>query len=504
MPAPFTYVDLFAGCGGLSLGLEQAGFKLALAVEKSPMAAETFFHNFIDRITDQSAYDSFASDATTVEEQAKRGLVVKELAAVLACKPVLQRLKAEGIDLVAGGPPCQGFSLAGRRNPDDIRNKLPWQFLEFVEAVEPRAVIIENVAGMNQNFKKHGRESPFDQLRLALMDTGPGYEVQPVRLNAMHFGAPQHRPRVMLLGLRKDVADRRAFRGSEQVWISDYNRRDRLPFQPRPEIAPATTHLDKDILTVADAIKDLTRTGYSRRSSISEFAKEMREDTSWMPSHIQVAHKRGKLSNHTLRKHANHIETRFRLYQYLKVEDIPAKVMGIPKLIEIPEDARRLKVAQALEGASIPARAPVRTVISQSMEELVDTFMQLGTKKHSQRALFWTKPSPTVVSLPDDYIHPLEPRTLTVRELARFQSFPDSFEFRAKETTGSLRRRVEVPQYTQVGNAVPPKMAKAVGLAVKAMLEENQSLQQKSAASVPGEKHLPKSDRESEQIELHR
>jgi DNA (cytosine-5)-methyltransferase 1 len=74
------------------------------------------------------------------------------------------------------------------------------------------------------------------------------------------------------------------------------------------------------------------------------------------------------------------------------------------------------------------------------------------------------------VSLPDDYVHPEVPRTMTVREMARFQSFPDSFEFRAKETTGSLRRRVEVPQYTQVGNAVPPKMALAVGLSVKAAL----------------------------------
>jgi len=130
----------------------------------------------------------------------------------------------------------------------------------------------------------------------------------------------------------------------------------------------------------------------------------------------------------------------------------------------------------------MPAEAPDRKVIARSTEELVDTFMQLGTKKHSQRALSWTKPSPTVLSLPDDYIHPLEPRTLTVRELARFQSFPDSFEFRAKETTGSLRRRVEVPQYTQVGNAVPPKMAKAVGFAIKDALEAAQALQRKLAS----------------------
>ena len=425
MPEPLTYVDLFAGCGGLSLGLKQAGFKLALAVEKSPMAAETFFHNFIERIADQSAYASFASEETTVEEQAERGLVVKELAAVLDCKPVLERLRSQGIDLVAGGPPCQGFSLAGRRNPSDVRNKLPWQFLEFVGAVEPRAVIIENVSGISQNFNKHGQASPFNQLRLALMKIGPGYEVQHVHLNAKHFGAPQNRPRVMLLGLRKDIADQLAFRGNERVWTSGLSQDRQLAYATRPQIVPAETHPDSDVLTVADAIKDLVKTGYSRSSSISGFAKEMRDDTSWMPSCIKVAYKRSKLMNHTLRKHASHIELRFRLYQYLKAEGIHAKVLSIPKLDNILENEKRIRIAAVLADASLPARSPDRTVIARSMEELVDTVMRLGTKKHSQRALSWTNPSPTVVSLPDDYIHPFEPRTLTVRELARFQSFPD-------------------------------------------------------------------------------
>ena len=81
----------------------------------------------------------------------------------------------------------------------------------------------------------------------------------------------------------------------------------------------------------------------------------------------------------------------------------------------------------------------------------------------SQRVVKGDEPAPTVVTLPDDYVHPSENRIMTVRELARLQSFPDWFEFRSKETTGSHRRRVEVPQYTQVGNAVPPLMAQAIG-----------------------------------------
>lgn len=470
MARALRYVDLFAGCGGLSLGLEQAGFELALAVEKSDMAAETFYHNFIEEIVDEAAWEAFASEATPVLEQAKQKLVVKPLADVLACKPLLAKLRKDGVDLVAGGPPCQGFSLAGKRNPEDIRNKLPWEFLQFVEAVSPKAVVIENVSGMSQDFRKHGKESPFDQLRLALQATGAGYLVQPVHLNAMHFGAPQHRPRVMLLGLRKDVAKGLGFAFSEHTWRSEFDSVGSLLFPERPGIAPRATHFGDDILTVADAISDLGSAGYKRKTNISAYAKEMREDDKWLPKRVKLARARGKLANHTLRKHAAHIENRFRLYQYFRDEGIAPKVMGIPKTPGIDHRGLRILVSEALKRAKAPAKAPDGCVIAKTKAELVDLVMSLGTKKHSQRPLSWSSPSPTVVSLPDDYVHPEEPRTLTVREMARFQSFPDAFEFRAKETTGSMRRRFEVPQYTQVGNAVPPKMARAVGVAIRSAL----------------------------------
>lgn len=86
----------------------------------------------------------------------------------------------------------------------------------------------------------------------------------------------------------------------------------------------------------------------------------------------------------------------------------------------------------------------------------------LLTKKNVRQRWDPTEPSATVVTIPDDYINPWEPRTLSVREMARCQSFDDSFEFLGKRTTGGLKRRTEVPQYTQVGNAVPPLLAKAI------------------------------------------
>jgi DNA (cytosine-5)-methyltransferase 1 len=96
---------------------------------------------------------------------------------------------------------------------------------------------------------------------------------------------------------------------------------------------------------------------------------------------------------------------------------------------------------------------------------------EFKTRKHSQRVLDLNLPSPTVVTAPDDFIHPTEPRVLTVREFARIQGFPDAFEFRSKVTTGGLHRRHEVPQYSQVGNAVSPFVATAIGRRLKDIAE---------------------------------
>jgi DNA (cytosine-5)-methyltransferase 1 len=471
-----NYVDLFSGCGGLSLGLEKAGFNLALAVEKSDMAAETFYHNFIHRISDPAVWKAYSHKDRTVQEQAEEKLIVKELSEVLENKSLLKKLKNSNIDLVAGGPPCQGFSLAGRRNSEDIRNQLPWQFLQFVEAVRPKAVIIENVSGMSQNFVKNGKSSPFNELRLALKDIGKGYKVQPLHLNAKHFGVPQNRPRVMLIGVRIDISRRLELNVSDDTWKSEFDYLQNKKFPKRPSLAPEATHLGTNILKVKDAIWDLSAKGYNRRKVISAFAMEMRTDTDWMPAHIRAERKWAKLANHSTRKHAPQIEKRFAIYQYLRDCNIHPKVFAIPKDEDLTKDGQITSIKMALKNAKFPAKAPNGTVIAKTEGELVEVIMQLGTKKHSQRPLDWNLPSPTVVSLPDDYVHPQEPRTLTVRELARFQTFPDAFEFRSKETTGSLRRRYEVPQYTQVGNAVPPRLAMAIGKLVHAILLRDQNL----------------------------
>ncbi|MDD3181490.1 MAG: DNA cytosine methyltransferase [Alphaproteobacteria bacterium] len=472
MQNKFKYIDLFAGCGGLSLGLERAGFSLELAVEKSDMAAETFYHNFIEKISDVAAWKKYASETSSIQEQAKTKLIVKELEKVLKNQELMRTLRQKDIDLVAGGPPCQGFSMAGKRNPNDARNVLPWQFLEFVEKVQPKAVLIENVAGMRQTFVKHNEEAPFEQLRKALAQTGAGYTVQPVLLNAMHFGVPQHRPRVMLLGIRNDISRTIGLEVSEETWKSEYEFQGSFLFEKRPALAPRPTHSPENVLSVGKAIWDLAENGYKAKGSDKRylgqdgaFARDCRNSSLWPLPSASGELRTQELKNHVFRNHADQIILRFRLYQYLRDNGIPSRVLNIPAKMTSSLSSKLLAVKEVLWGAAFPAKSPDGVVLARTPDELAQLIVDLGTKKHSQRPLKLNEPAPTVVSLPDDFVHPTEPRTLTVRELARFQSFPDFFEFRAKETTGSMRRRFEVPQYTQVGNAVPPLLAYAVGKA---------------------------------------
>jgi DNA (cytosine-5)-methyltransferase 1 len=430
------------------------------------MAAETFYHNFVERISDLDSWAAFADPRVGVREQASRKLVVKELQAVLASKRLLSELRDREIDVVVGGPPCQGFSSAGKRDPEDLRNQLPWQFLQFVAATRPKAVVIENVSGMQHDFKKRGRESPFQLLATALETARLAYVVQPVLLNAIHYGVPQHRPRVMLIAVRQDLANAAGLVAKRDVWKSDYGVLGSVIFPRRPDLAPKPTHDGDAILTVADAIGDLDGEGYRASEPISKYAKSMRSDISWMPAAMRSSARNRVLQNHVLRQHTDRVRDRFRVYQYFRHSGIPFRALGIlakPHLVKALTESRDMQWV-------LPAVAPDGTVLARTRRELADVLITLGTKKHSQRAMIWGQPSNTVMSIPDDLVHPEEPRTMTVRELARFQSFPDAFEFRAKQTTGGHMRRIDVPQYTQVANAVPPRVAEAVGHLLKKLI----------------------------------
>jgi len=494
------FLDLFAGCGGLSLGLEKAGLNLVAAVEKSDMAGKTHFKNFEMRGQEGDVFDDRWEDLLQSSRdgdyahQVEAGLVIGDVWKLLDDPPSMRALKEKGPRVIVGGPPCQGFSMAGRRNPEDKRNQLPDAFLDFVKALRPEAVVIENVAGINMAYMaRGGTETPFSQLRLALEGINDGYVVQSVQLNARHFGIPQNRPRMMLIALRKDVANSIGISNTEVqgLWRSSdamlaLANGDDDPSLCRVLVPRVGSRITGDPVrppregqdfwhSAQDGLRDLDEVGYLPKVDYREkefrYAREMRFDpqnqTTKAMDHRQRRTK--EAMNHKQRNHTLEVRQRFDLYRFFSEERIPNSVLALPSLMGKREDDNpdplgeaevRRQISVALDGKEA---SPTRDFYTKEDECLVDVIMRLATRKHSQRVVNGEIPAPTVVTLPDDYIHPTESRIMTVRELARFQSFPDWFEFCSKETTGSHRRRIEVPQYSQVGNAVPPLMAKAIG-----------------------------------------
>lgn len=474
----FKYVDLFSGCGGLSLGIEKMGGELQLAVEKSDMAAWTFYVNFIDGNASPSDWARHLAKSTA--EQAAARVAVKPLRDVLDDESTMARLLAHGVDVVVGGPPCQGFSLAGRRNPDDIRNKLPWEYLEFVGRMAPKIVVIENVVGMNHRFAR-GEEPPFVQLQQALRQTGPGYVVQGVAVNAAHYGAPQNRPRLMIIGVREDVAGAAGVRSTDSLWTSHFRGEGAGPV---PDLAPVPTVSRDGALTVADAIGDLQFGAAQVSTPRSEgYRSLLRSKSDWG---LKARALGGVIPNQVPRSHSPATQQRFRLYQWMRDAGLNPRLLADLGAGHLEAKAY---VSSQLKSCVYPAVAPDGVELAASAEEMLALMIELRTRKHTQKALDWTKPARTVVTLPDDYVHPSEPRIFTVREMARFQGFPDDFVFMGKETTGSLRRRFEVPQYSQVGNAVSPMLAAAVGSLIQVILKRAETSEGSSSQLGETEPH---------------
>ena len=190
-----TYIDVFAGCGGLSLGLKRAGWQGLFAIEKDPFAFETLSANFLaDGSRFPYAWPTWLEQkASSVED-----LLAKHRQDLLALR--------NKVDLLAGGPPCQGFSSAGRRRSDDPRNAMVERYLELVEILEPRLLLLENVRGFMLDFKARANplvevhENFAAKLTRRLDAT---YFVQSILLKASDYGIPQNRPRFILVGVRR-------------------------------------------------------------------------------------------------------------------------------------------------------------------------------------------------------------------------------------------------------------------------------------------------------------
>ncbi len=360
------------------------------------------------------------------------------------------------LGLLAGGPPCQGFSLAGRREIDDPRNRLVWTFLDVARFTRPRLVLLENVGAIQSPFEKGQRSAVLGELESALRGIAPelgGYRIIRALLRGDHFGVPQRRKRVFLIGVRGDLA--RYLKIDEwSCWDSessslDLNENLWIPSPSEAKSIGAEAALwdivGKEYLPLSEAPNSVAR----------EFARRMRHgDCVLEPRRRRLAGK--EPPNHEFRRHSSRTETRFQLMRIFRDAGIPADLffrVGNGDLA-IEEELRPLEVI-------LPLDLPDRKV--SSTRELAIIVRSLGTRKHTQRALDPRQPAPTVTTLPDDMGHYGANRTLSVREMARLQTFPDSFVFCGKVTTGGHSRRGEVPQYSQVGNAVPPRLAYVLG-----------------------------------------
>ena len=367
-------IDLFCGCGGMTLGFEWSGYNSIITSDIDENCGKTIKRNFPNT-------NFILGDISNVNKEDFDSL-----------------LNGREVDVITGGPPCQGFSLANKnRNKveDDPRNKLFYEYVKFIKWYNPKAFVMENVKGLLSMEKG----KVIQLIKEEFENAGIGYNVDYKVLRASDYGVPQTRERVILIGFRKDLG----------------------LFPEFPEKS-----INKEI-TVWEAISDLPQIEAGKGKDdvdygskpVNEYQKFMREKTN-------------KVFNHIAMKHTQRLIDRFNAIQ-------PGK-----NLLDVWETHGAMKRGNPNEKSEIK-------------------FSQNNLRLHAD------KPAPTVAaSFQSNFIHPFLNRNFTAREGARFQSFTDDFIFEGMRTKMSWE--VGLSQYQQIGNAVPPLMAKAIADKIKDIL----------------------------------
>jgi len=413
------FIDLFAGCGGLSLGLMQAGIKGVFAIEKDPMAFATLEKNLSSGCIEKGI-NGF--DWPIWLE--KKNYTIDEFIKVHDRE--LKELKGT-IDILAGGPPCQGFSYTGKRDGNDPRNLLFKRYIQVVKFILPRAVVIENVPGIKTTYKSDlGKILKNNSNKISFLEKiineldDLGYISKPFILNASDFGVPQKRKRVIIVGFRNNICSTKLMEYFE-IGLSEIQA-SWEKYLGLPEGIK---------ITAGEVLSDLLSIGVKKVKCEDAFSKNFKQIVYSGPktSFQSYIHKgsNGEMDSMRLVNHTKKVEKRF--------TDI---LKHCRKGVRMDEDDRSM----------------------------------FNLKKFRIYPMAEYDLAPTITTLPDDVLHYCEPRILTVRECARIQSFPDWFRFEGKYTTGGKERVKECPRYTQVGNAVPPLLAKAIGISIKKVLLE--------------------------------
>ena len=431
-------IDLFAGPGGLSLGLIGAGFEVVGAVEWDPHAGRTYRHNIGNHV--------HVRDLTSFGPKEMELEMIRE-----------GRISDRGeVCLISGGPPCPGFSMIGRSKIssliasgewegsdarhgfiDDERNKLFREFVKYVDHFRPRFFLMENVSGMT-SYMRHKGGSIVDVIESEFQSLG--YSVKSEVLMASKFGVPQNRRRIIFMGWGEVEA--------EPEW----------PLEEEGE------------LTAWDAIRDLPQvddeTGLSRSSALSDLSALKNNSM----VHSYLGRVRNSVTPTNLRGGGVSLH---------HTRPVNARDRGIFPLLKSGEGGGKRVLYKDLDPSTIGFPEPWRWVKSRGV---VSNGRRGASKKEykwydgskfgdKMRRMRGDRPAPTVVAhLAKDgymFIHPYEDRTITVREAARFQSFPDSFDFSAdgKNPVSS--------QFRQVGNAVPPILAESLGRCIISAMERS-------------------------------
>lgn len=439
-------IDLFCGAGGMSEGLIQAGFDIVFSNDINDDVQKTYMNRH-QQLGLVQGYNTYFHKGDIKEINGD--FILNKIANLQIFNDGNLEPPAE-IDAIFGGPPCQGFSRAGKRDSDDPRNMLFREYLRVVNEINPRYVVMENVEGFNDTkfygfegvtgeVYEDGSLAP-DILRNEFQLIGY-HTLEPRVLDASDFGVPQRRKRAIFI----------AYRDGEIA-----------PQYPIP------THTEQDKLTVLDAIGDLIVDEDLRKVINPELTQYQHMSRQGRTPNIEgnTINSNGQLENIETSRHLPLILERFSLFN--EGEDSSAvRKRIITDGIDICDKKHLLK--HCCSKLNMNEDELIRRLNNADVnDEILDILL---TKKSIRTRLNRDKSSLTVVTLPDDYISPFENRTFSVREMARIQSFDDSFVFLGKRTTGGPRRRVEVPQYTQVGNAVPPLLARAIASEIMAVLE---------------------------------
>ncbi len=405
-------LDLFAGAGGFGLGFSLANnFKVICSLEVDKWAVDTLKANNLDK---QKIIQKDIRDFKTDEQ----------ILAACPSKP----------DIIIGGPPCQGFSYAGpTKDPKDPRNSLFKNFAQWVEVLQPKVFVMENVRGLLTGKNERG-ERVIEIIKKSFRDIG--YTIKIWELNAANFGVPQNRERIFIVGNKLGIE-------MSEPPITHY-----LPSEKKALNGKAKTL--KQAITVHKAIGDLPKlkAGEGQEQTVfkskprSEFQKLSRSNTNELFNHVTMIHTR-------------------------RVVERYEQILNGFSLEEIPEE---LQVRKRNGNGEI------------SESEYNSNYRHLRPEMIS-----YTIPA----SFYSNFVHPKQPRNITSREAARLQSFPDNYIFKGKRTQISSKLLKQLgkedenflSQYNQIGNAVPPILAKAIASRIFSFLEESKKTRMKPSCS---------------------